>query len=144
MYKSFSEIKNKPGISKIWVVDPTELQPNMSEKALAKIPQTLFCEKTPVTLFQQPTYKVERPNLNPLRRGSVTLEFITNSDLTDINYFAFLILDANGDYYLLGSKELPYPKVDITQTGGSGGSSSSCFSVKVTHTSLTPLISLNL
>ena len=105
-----------PGIAQIGYCLCENIQPNIVLKHSSGIPVGIFTEITPVRFFGQPSYEaVEEYDNIPLHK-----------------HLAFVITDASGTSFIIGSRERPYPVVKSSATSGnpSGESNATTYEIK--------------
>ena len=104
-----------PNIVKVFTVPCASLVPNVVEKYMAGIPVGVY--PLPTEVEQYGTGACEAENI--LEEGTyfekTTLQFTTAEDVSNTTPLAFVIMDAQKKYFLIGSKEAPYPIVEITK-----------------------------
>ena len=105
-----------PSIVKVFSVPCASLAPNVVEKYLAGVPVGVY--PLPTTEVEQyGTGSVEAENI--LDEGSyyenTTLQFSTAEDIDNRTPTAFVVMDAQNNFFLIGAQEAPYPIVEITK-----------------------------
>ena len=123
---------NLPGIVAISYCLCENIQPNIVLKHSSGIPVGVFTEITPVRFFgQSPNDAVEEYDNNG-RKVLCTLKFVSNDNIPLHKHLAFVITDASGTSFIIGSRERPYPIVKSSATSGnpSGESNATTYEIK--------------
>jgi hypothetical protein len=104
-----------PNIVKVFSVPCASLAPNVVEKYLAGVPVGVY--PLPTEVEQYGTGSVEAAN--ELDDGTyyekTVLQFSTAEEIDNRTPMAFVVKDAQENYYLIGAREAPYPIVEITK-----------------------------
>ena len=104
-----------PNIVKVFTVPCASLAPNIVEKYMAGLPVGVY--PLPTEMEQYGTGSVEAAN--ELDDGTyyekTVLQFSTAEDIDNRTPMAFVVMDAQEKYFLIGAKEGPYPIVEITK-----------------------------
>lgn len=130
---------NLPGISEIRWIACTELHPFLVEKSLAGAPISVERALTnKVSLYGVSSCITEQEDDNNGRREIATLEFSTLTKVPPMGA-AFLIRQASGQWYLIGSREAE-PQVAISYSTGEAAGDPSVDRVTVTFTAIKALL----
>ena len=105
-----------PSIVSIYIVPCCELPPNITEKFMAGIPIGVFPLPTDVEHYGKTRCEAEQEYVGGAYSEKTVLQFTTTNDLNHYPALAFVVTDADGQSYIIGTKEAPYPIVEITQT----------------------------
>ena len=101
-----------PNIIKVFTIPCASLAPNVVEKYMAGLPVGVY----PLP-EQYGTGSVEAAN--ELDDGTyyekTVLQFSTAEEINNRTPMAFVVMDAQGKYFLIGVKEFPFPIVEITK-----------------------------
>lgn len=104
-----------PNIVKVFTIPCAPLAPNVVEKYMAGLPVGVY--PLPTEVEQYGTGSVESENV--LDEGTyfekTTLQFSTAEEIDNRTPMAFVVMDAQDNYFLIGAKEKPYPIVEITK-----------------------------
>ena len=104
-----------PNIVKVFTIPCASLAPNIVEKYMAGLPVGVY--PLPTEVEQYGTGSVEAAN--ELDDGTyyekTTLQFSTAEEIDNRTPMAFVVMDAQEKYFLIGAKEDPYPIVEITK-----------------------------
>ena len=104
-----------PNIVKVFTIPCASLAPNIVEKYMAGLPVGVY--PLPTEVEQYGTGAVEAENV--LDDGTyyekTTLQFSTAEEIDNRTPTAFVVMDAQENYFLIGAKEIPYPIVEITK-----------------------------
>lgn len=121
-----------PGIAKIGYCLCENIQPNIVLKHSSGIPVGVFTEIVPVRFFGVPTCETSSEYDSNGRKVVYTLKFVTNDNIPLNKHLAFVITDASGASYIIGSRERPYPVVKSSATSGnpSGESNATTYEIK--------------
>ena len=123
---------NLPGIVAISYCLCENIQPNIVLKHSSGIPVGVFTEITPVRFFGQSSYDAVEEYDNNGRKVLCTLKFVSNDNIPLHKHLAFVITDASGTSFIIGSRERPYPIVKSSATSGnpSGESNATTYEIK--------------
>lgn len=104
-----------PNIIKVFTIPCASLAPNIVEKYMAGLPVGVY--PLPTEVEQYGTGSVEAAN--ELDDGTyyekTVLQFSTAEEIDNRTPIAFVVMDAQGKYFLIGVKEFPFPIVEITK-----------------------------
>ena len=83
---------------------------------MAGIPIGVFPLPTAVEHYGNTRCEAEQEYVGGAYSEKTVLQFTTTNDLNHYPALAFVVTDADGQSYIIGTKEAPYPIVEITQT----------------------------
>lgn len=122
-----------PGIATIHTVECASLMPNMMLRAQCNLPNAVFTDAVQVDLIGTPSLKNETKYNNGGYSESAALEYVTTVQPSVDTPLAFIVKCVNGDTYLLGTREKPYPVVKTTKTTGTPDSEASVYKVEISY-----------
>lgn len=131
-----------PGIFKIGFLECSKLTPQLALKSIAGVPIAIFADIVNVNFSDEPTCEAVSDNDNNGRSEKTTLKFTTTQQIPTAMPLAFVVQCVNGNNYLIGAKERPYPIVKITNDAGTASSKVSAYSVEITHSAIKSLLSV--
>ena len=105
-----------PNIINIYIVPCASLVPNITEKFRAGLPVAIFPLPTPIEHFTNASCEAEQEFDNNGYSEKTVLQFSTTGDISHYPPLAFVVTDANGQSYIIGTQEAPYPIIEITRT----------------------------
>jgi hypothetical protein len=105
-----------PNIIDIYIVPCASLIPNITEKYRAGLPVAIFPLPTAIEHHGTASCEAEQEYDNGGYSEKTVLQFTTTEDISHYPPLAFVVTDANGQSYVIGTQEAPYPIVEITQT----------------------------
>lgn len=129
-----------PNIIAISYVPCASLIPNITEKYLAHLPVGIFPLPTAIEHYGDASCEAEQEFDNGGYSEKTVLQFNSTADLSHEAPLAFVIKDAQGQSYIIGTREAPYPMMEVTKTIDK---ETNVFSYKVTFTrrkSLVPCV----
>ena len=107
-----------PGITHIWYI-LRDYRPNdVVYRAVAGIPVSLSEQPISITMKGSAICEVEQSFDNNSYIEKAKLTFLTLDDVPIDQHPAFVIETVDGDIYVIGAKERPYPTVKITRSTG--------------------------
>lgn len=118
-----------PAIIAISTVPCEHLAPNIEQKYMAHLPIGIFPLPTAVEHFGNASCEAEQEYDNGYYSEKTVLQFTTTDEIDNATPIAFVITDANGQSYIIGTKEAPFPMVEITRQVDK---ETNIYSVKVT------------
>ena len=108
-----------PGIRHIAYVDAEVLTPHITLQALAKIPVGIFARLFQIPFVQRTALcETETEFDNNSSLETATLTFASTETLPLDRKLCFVITCVNGEQWLLGTHELPFPFVGKESTSG--------------------------
>ena len=107
-----------PGILKIWTVSRSSLPNDVVYRAVAGIPIQVQFNLTSITMKGPAFCEVEQTFDNNSYIEQTRLTFSTLDEVDLDKHPAFVIQTMDGNRYIIGSKERPYPTVKITNSTG--------------------------
>ena len=126
-----------PHIIKVFVVPCANLVPNVVEKYLAGIPVGVYPLPTEVEQYGTGSCEAENALDDGTYYEKTILQFSTAEEITNTTPLAFVIMDAQENYYLIGAREAPYPIIEIAKAVST---ESNVNNIKVTFTRRKSLI----
>ena len=105
-----------PNITAIFYVPCASLIPNITEKYRAGLPVAIFPLPSAIEHYGNASCEAEQEYDNGGYSEKTVLQFTTTDDLSHYPALAFVVTDADGQSYVIGTKEAPYPIMEITQT----------------------------
>ena len=105
-----------PNITAIFYVPCASLIPNITEKNRAGLPVAIFPLPSVIEQYGNASCEAEQEYVGGGYSEKTVLQFNTTDDLTHYPPLAFVVTDAGGQSYIIGTKEAPYPIMEITQT----------------------------
>ena len=105
-----------PNIIDIYIVPCASLIPNITEKYRAGLPVAIFPLPTAIEHYGNASCEAEQEYDNGGYSEKTVLQFTTTEDISHYPPLAFVVTDANGQSYIIGTQEAPYPIVEITKT----------------------------
>ena len=105
-----------PDIVAVYRVPCSALVPNITEKYRAHMPVGIFPMPTAVELCGKGSCEAEQEYVDGGYSEKTVLQFTTTEDISHYPHLAFVITDANGQSYIIGTKEAPFPIVEISKT----------------------------
>ena len=118
-----------PGIIAIYTVPCALLSPNIVEKHIAGVPVGIFPLPTAIEHYGNAECNAEQEYDNGGYSEKTVLQFTTTEEISRVAPIAFVVTDANSQSYVIGTKEAPFPMVEITK---SVDKEQNVFHVKVT------------
>ena len=107
-----------PGITKVWYILRDYLPDDVVYRAVARIPVSLQEQPISVTLKGNAICEVDQSFDNNSYIEKTKLTFYTLDDVPTDRHPAFVIQTVDGDIYVIGAKERPYPTVKISRSTG--------------------------
>lgn len=104
-----------PGITAISYLPCANLLPNIQEKHRVGIPVAVQALSTPIDDFFSASCETESEYINGGNSETTTLQFRTTDEIHSSRPLAFVVTDANNESFLIGTKEEPYPIVEISE-----------------------------
>lgn len=132
-----------PGIVAIYTVPSRLLQPFMEEKHLSGIPVGIFAEMKKCPFFGSPKCENVSTPQNNGELEKATLTFNTVTPIVQCEPLAFIVRDAAGNSWCIGSREHPHVVVSLRKYIGPPGSEMNALTYTVTRTSVRAMIPCN-
>ena len=107
-----------PGITHVWYILRDYLPDDVIYRAVAGIPIALQNQPISISMKGSAICEVEKSFDNNSYIEKAKLTFLTLDDVPVDQHPAFVIQTVNGDRYVIGAKERPYPTVKITRSTG--------------------------
>ena len=105
-----------PDIVAIHKILCESLVPNITEKCCAHLPIEISVPLTAIEHFGNASCEAEQQYESGGYSEKTVLQFITTEDVDQYPPLAFVVTDAQGQSYVIGAKEKPYPMVEVTKT----------------------------
>lgn len=132
-----------PGISSIEVVECDKLQPSLMLRAMSNLPNTIFAETRKLTNIYDAVCSTETIFINGSKKQKTSLTFVTIEQIEVDTPLAFVVKCVNGDMWLIGKREAPYPAVKTVHNTGNPKSDTHTYKVDVTLSDNLTLLPLN-
>ena len=113
-----SKCVSLPGITNVSYIAYDDLPDDVVYRSVAGIPISLEVVPDEITMKGEAVCEMEQSFDNNSHIEKAKLTFLTLDDVPTYNHPAFVIRTVNGETYLIGSKERPYPTVKITSSTG--------------------------
>ena len=113
-----SKCLSLPGIQQVWYILRDYLPDDVVYRSVAGIPITLEVEPDVIIMKGEAVCEVEQSYDNNSYIEKAKLTFLTLDDVPTDQHPAFLFQTIEGDIYIIGAKERPYPTVKITRSTG--------------------------
>jgi len=123
-----------PGIQHLWYISRDYLPDDVIYRSVVGMSITLLEQPISINMKGEAVCEVEQSIYNNSYIEKVKLTFLTLDDVPINQYPAFLFQTIDGDIYLLGAKERPYPTVKITRSTGQPDGDASVRKYEVTFT----------
>lgn len=107
-----------PGITHIWYILRDYLPNDVVYRAVAGIPVSLLEQPISISMKGSAICEVEQSFDNNSYIEKAKLTFMTLDDVPVDQHPAFVIQTVDGDIYVIGAKERPYPTVKNTRFTG--------------------------
>ena len=107
-----------PGITHVWYILRDYLPDDVVYRAVAGIPIALQNQLISISMKGSAICEVEQSFDNNSYIEKTKLVFLSLDDVPVDQHPAFVIQTVNGDRYVIGAKERPYPTVKITRSTG--------------------------
>ena len=130
-----------PGIRHIAYVDAEALTPHITLQALAKIPVGIFARLSFVPFAQRSALcETETEFDNNSSLETVTLTFASAETLPTDKNLAFAITCVNGEQWLIGTHEAPFPFIKKESSSGLPEGDANTIQYTVTYTNKVALV----
>lgn len=123
--------KSLPGIVRIAYIGCVNVPQHIEMKALVGIPSGVYDMITEVCLAGRATCVCESEYDNHAQVEKATLTFFSTEEIPIRQTLAYLVLDTNGQWWLLGHREPPYPTVRRSQHTGTPGEERAVYTYEV-------------
>lgn len=107
-----------PGITKVWYILRDYLPDDVVYRAVAGIPISFSEQPISITMKGEAICELEQSFDNNSYIEKSKLTFLTLDDVPTDQHPAFVIETVDGDVYVIGAKERPYPTVKIIRSTG--------------------------
>ena len=107
-----------PGIQYVWYISRDYLPDDVIYRSVVGMSVSLMEQPISINMKGEAVCEVEQSIDNNSYIEKVKLTFLTLDDVPLDQYPAFLFQTIDGDIYLIGAKERPYPTVKNTRSTG--------------------------
>ena len=125
-----------PGIAQIGYCLCENIQPNIVLKHSSGLPVGVFTKIVPIRFFGSPSCETTEEYDNNDRKVVTSLTFVTNDNIPTYKHLAYVITDASGTSFIIGSRERPYPVINSSTSSGSPSGESKAISYEVRWTAI--------
>ena len=112
---------NLPGIKKIYLVPCHELPPHLLEHSISGLPTGLMCPTEEVDFVGNPKLEIKSTAMHNRFYEKAELTFNTYQRLEYDTPQAIVVEDVEGNTWLMGYREAPYPIFEFTDSLGFPG-----------------------
>lgn len=109
-------IQSLPDIIAVYRVPCSQLIPNITEKYRAHVPVGVYPLPTEIALCGEASCEAEQEYDNGGYWEKTVLQFRTLEVISTTPPQAFIAKDAQGQAYIIGARERPFPIVEVTHT----------------------------
>jgi len=113
-----SKCVSLPGIKKVWYLNRDFLPEDVIYRSVVGMSVALLHPPTSINMIGEAVCEVEQSHDNNSFIEKVKLNFLSLDDVPTVNHPAFVFQTIDGNIYIIGSKERPYPTVKITRSTG--------------------------
>lgn len=128
-----------PGVSCVAYLAANTLPAQLTMQSLAGLPVFIVADIMNIPFNGEPTCECTQTNAQGGPSESVELSFRTTMALPDEHHLAFLVIDANSRYYLIGTKE-EHPLIERVQSFGTPDADPNSYTYNVSLVSPRALI----
>ena len=107
-----------PGINHIYYVNCLHLPADITLRALANIPVGVYTTLNHIGKIGDASCEMEAQFDNNSQVEKASLTFYSLDELPTDEHLAFVITTVQGEAYIIGTKELPYPIIKVTRSTG--------------------------
>ena len=129
-----------PGVKKLFWVECNRLPTRIDLHAVVDLPVALLADLNEITFFGRPECQRVTVKENNGWRQEATLKFRAGEDLPFYKNIAFVVTDVNGDSYIIGANEKPYPVLKSEYKTGSPSGDPAGFTYEISHNALRTLV----
>lgn len=104
-----------PGIKEIKILPCAGLPQHAMAKCESDIPVGINCAASLLDIFPEHSLELESKYENGGYYESLTLKFLTTTRIPNARKMALVVTDVEGENYLIGTKERPYPVIEYTR-----------------------------
>ncbi len=133
-----------PGIKWIAWKRCEQLPSMIMLKAMAHVSFNIVSNWTVIELIGKAQIDVQETNDANSQIEQVSLSFRTLDDIPTHSNLAFIVKTVNGESYVIGQKEKPFPEIKVKKSSGSPGGSENVHDYEVTYTARKALIPLSI
>lgn len=129
-----------PGIKKIYYVDSAKLPFRVDLANICGMDIVILDDLVEVEFFGDPDCSCTSKQENKAITQEAKLEFNSPVRLPQDIRPSFVVTDVNDNDFLIGSREMPLPKVNCTYSAAVPGSSRAGFKYEITHNAIRTMI----
>ena len=129
-----------PGITRIAYLPCERLPMDITLRAMSGIPVAIATDATNIEKIGNAVCETEQLFDFNSQIEKVTLSFTTNDEFPTYMDLAFIITDVRGNFFVIGTRERPFPVIKRNDTTASPGSSPSVNSYEVTFSAKKALV----
>ncbi len=119
-----------PGVSAVYTIHRSQISPFVREQFLCGLIVAVIGDLSPLPVKGGASCTHTVSMLPEGDEHSVTLNFVTHPDAI-LEEMAFIIVAADGEKYLIGSREAPFPETTVTNSLSTPSEGKREFAVKV-------------
>ena len=129
-----------PGVKEIGWVRCEHLVNDIALRGISMMPVPVLTDIHNVAFFDEPTCECVTENDNGNRTDTAKLKFSAEDLLPIKENLAFVVTAIDGNSYIIGAHEAPFPVVKLTISfGNANGDGAGCI-YEITHTAIKSLV----
>ena len=129
-----------PGIKAIGWIDCRHLPRRVDLSAICGMAVAVLTDIHPIPFFDEPTCECKTKKDGAGYEDTATLKFLTDKELPHAVCTGFVVTDVNGNSFLLGSLEAPYPVVESEQCCGIPSGDAAGYAYEIKHVSIKSMV----
>ena len=129
-----------PGVKEIGWVRCEHLVNDIALRGIAMMPVPILTEIHNVPFFDEPTCECVTENDGGNRTDTAKLKFASEDLLPLKEHLAFVVTAIDGNSYIIGARETPFPVVKLTISFGDADGEGAGFIYEITHTAIKSLV----
>lgn len=129
-----------PGVKEIGWVRCEHLVNDIALRGIAMMPVPVLTQIHNVPFFDEPTCECVTENDGGNRTDTAKLKFASEDLLPLKEHLAFVVTAIDGNSYIIGARETPFPVVKLTISFGNTDGDGAGFIYEITHKAIKSLV----
>lgn len=135
-----TSIQILPGVRRIGYVDSRFLPKGVPLHGICNNPVPVLTAINWIPFFGDPDCRCHSEKEGGWYQDTATLKFSTSRYLPVGRTLGFIVEDVNGNTYIIGQQEPPFPKVICDKVLGTPSGDTACLLYDITHVSIKSLV----
>lgn len=133
-------VQKLPGVKNIHYLDCSHILDNVALRGICQMPVPVLTAINAVDVCDEAECECQTERNGRSRFDTATLKFLSAEQLPNSINLGFVVTDVDGNSFLIGAKEPPFPQIKMTIRFGLPSGDGAGYFYEVTHVAIKSLI----